>query len=520
MTPASPPEATAATPLPSGAGKSHAPRIFHNTSILAISGLLVRGMGMGMMVVLARSLGAEGFGTYQRAESFVALFSILASLGLDMILTREVARASARTTEYLAGVMILKLILGPLCLALVLGFAAARGYQGDFLWAIWCYGFVLLLTTIAQTFDAVFQGLDEMGYIGLANVINQLAFVILGGTCILLGKNLRWILTTLVLAAIVRLAVSARLMARLRLGWVTPTPAALFYLLLQSVPIAFATSFVIVYQQLDAVMLGDLKGNEQVGWYKASAKFLLFFTVLRESFLVAIYPVFASVAHGARERMGGLVTRAARYQLIVANYFIICFMILPRVAPKLLGIEFANTATVLPIMALMLVPQTISITLGRVLVASGNQKRVMVATGAALIVNVALNLILIPSDYHIRGYLVGGYMGAALAGMASELAVAGVNAYYVHRYVARTHILRAIARPTLAAIAAAAAIGFMPWLHLYVALPLAAILYAAGLLVLRTFSSSELSQGLALLRQGIARLRGDTVAAAAGPETH
>jgi PST family polysaccharide transporter len=476
--------------------------------VLAISGLVVRGMGMGMMVFLARSLGAAGFGTYQRAESFVFLFSILASLGLDMILTREVARHGGRTPEYLAGVMILKLLLGPVCLALILGFAHVRGYEGDFLWAIWCYGIVLLLTTVAQTYDAVFQGLDEMGFIAIANLLNQLAFVILGGACLLLGRGLRWILAMLVVAAVVRLVVSASLMTRLRLGWVNPGPSALFYLLLQSIPIAFAASFVIVYQQLDAVLLGELKGNVEVGWYKASAKFLLFFTVLRDSFLVAIYPAFAAVAHNDRERMGSLVTRAVRYQMIVANYFIICFIILPRVAPKLLGAEFANTAAVLPIMALMLVPQTISITMGRVLVASGNQKRVMVATGLALIVNVALNLALIPRF---------GYMGAAAAGMASEVAVAGVNAYYVKRYVARTFISRAIARPTLAAVAAATAIHFMPWLRLYMALPLAAIFYAAALLLLRTFTRSELAQGWTMAREGAARLMGRGVAAAEGP---
>jgi O-antigen/teichoic acid export membrane protein len=512
MTQPPPPEVPpSAIPLPSRAGRSAAPRILHNTGILAISGLLVRGMGMGMMVLLARSLGAEGFGTYQRAEAFVALFGILASLGLDMILTREVARQGERAPEYLAGVMILKFLLGPLCIAIVLGFAAVRGYQGNFLWAIWCYGFVLLLTTVAQTYDAVFQGLEEMGYIAIANIINQLTFVILGGACVLLGKDLRWILATLVVAAVVRLVVSARLMARLKLGWVTPRPAALFYLLLQSIPIAFATSFVIVYQQLDTVLLGELKGNVEVGWYKASAKFLLFFTVMRESFLVAIYPVFASVSHGDRERMGNLVTRATRYQMIVANYFIICFMILPRVAPRLLGAEFANTAAVLPIMALMLVPQTISITLGRVLVASGNQKRVMVATGLAMIVNVGLNLALIPRF---------GFMGAAAAGMASELAVAGVNAYYVHRYVARTHITRAIALPALAAVIAAAAIHFMPWLRLYMALPLAAVFYVAGLVALRAFSISELDQIRTLVRQGRTRLMGGGDEAAAGPEPH
>jgi PST family polysaccharide transporter len=434
MNPLSDPDAPPATPLPSGSGKNHAPRILHNTGMLAISGLLVRGMGMVMMVILARSLGAEGYGTYQRAESFVYMFSILGSFGLDMILTREVARRGARAPEYLTGVLILKLLLGPVCFALILGLAHARGYDGAFLWGIWCYSLVLLLTTASQTCDAYFQGLDEMGYIAITNIATQLAFVILGGACVWLGKDLRWILSALVAAAMVRLIVSAYIMTRLGFVLAKPKPGTLLYLLKQSVPIAFAASFVIVYQQLDAVLLGELKGNTQVGWYKASAKFLLFFSVLRESFLVAIYPVFAAVAQRDREHMGSLVTRAVRYQLIVALYFIICFVILPRVAPALLGDEFVKTAAILPIMALTLVPQTISITMGRVLVASGNQQRIMAATGLALVVNVALNLFLIPRF---------GYMGAAAAAMTSELAVAGMNVYYVHRYVARTQIVRA-----------------------------------------------------------------------------
>jgi O-antigen/teichoic acid export membrane protein len=181
------------------------------------------------------------------------------------------------------------------------------------------------------------------------------------------------------------------------------------------------------------------------------------------------------------------------------------------VAPTLLGSAFMNTATVLPIMALMLVPQTISITLGRVLVASGNQKRVMVATGLALVVNAGLNLMLIPRF---------GYMGAAAAAMASELAVAGVNVYYVQRYVAHTHISRAIARPVLAAVAAGTAIYLMPWQHLYIALPLTAVLYAIGLLGLRAFPSSELSQVRTLVRQGAARLGGRGVAVVGSSDPH
>jgi len=505
MTSLPPPDPAPAALPPVGSDRGHARKVLRNTGVLALSGLLVRGMGMGMMVTLARKLGPEGYGTLQRAEAFVYLFSILATLGLDMILTREVARKSPHHPEFLRGVMTLKLLLGPLCLALILGFAHARGYQGDFLWAIWCYCIVLFLITVAQTYDAVFQGLDEMGYIAIANIVNQLVFVILGGACILLGRNLRWILATLVVAAVLRLVVSTYLMARLRLGWEKPRLGTLFYLLKESVPIAFAASFVIVYQQLDAVLLGELKGNAQVGWYKAGAKFLLFFTVLRESFLVAIYPVFASLAHSDHQRMGNLVTRAVRYQMIVAFYFIICFVILPRVAPTLLGDEFKNTAAVLPILALMLVPSTISITMGRILVASGNQKRVMVATGLALVVNAALNLTLIPRF---------GYMGAAVAAVTSELAVAGANVYYVQRYVARTYMIRAIIRPVIAAAIVGLVLYLLPGLHLYQALPLAGFLYVAGLLALRTFSGSEVSQFWAAAHEGMARLRGSDEAEA------
>jgi O-antigen/teichoic acid export membrane protein len=500
-----PPDPETAVLPAAGPDRGHAGKVLGNTGILAVSGLLVRGLGMGMMVALARSLGSEGYGILQRAEAFVYLFSILATLGLDMILTREVALKSPRSPEFLRGVMTLKLLLGPLCLALILGFAHARGHQGNLLWAIWCYSFSLFLTTVAQTYDAVFQGLDEMGYIAIANIVNQLVFVILGGACILLGRDLRWILITVVVAAALRLIVSSYLMARLRLAWKKPRLDTIFFLLKESVPIALASSFVIVYQQLDAVLLGELKGNAQVGWYKAGAKFLLFFTVLRESFLVAIYPVFASLAHGDREHMGSVVTRAVRYQMIVALYFIVCFVILPRVAPALLGNEFRNTAAVLPIMALMLVPSTISITMGRVLVASGNQKRVMAATGLALVVNAGLNLTLIPRF---------GYMGAAVAAVTSELAVAGANVYYVQRYVARTHVLRAIARPLLAAAVVGLLLYFLPGLRLYQALPLAGFLYVAGLLALRAFSRSEVSQFWGAAREGAARLKGSNEAEA------
>jgi O-antigen/teichoic acid export membrane protein len=493
--------------------RSEARRIFRNTGILAVSGLIVRGMGMLMVFLLARYLKAEGYGAYQRAESFTLMFSILASLGLDMIVTREVARRSPDTPEYLSGALVLKLMLAPLCFAIILGIAHLRGYQDNFLFGIWCYCFVLFMTALGQTADAVFQGMDNMQNIAIGNLVNQVVFVGLAIGSMALhryapGVGLRWILVALVVAAAVRLAVSFWLLARLKPHWRRPSPATLRFLLLQSIPIAVATSFVVVYQQLDAVLLGEIKGNAQVGLYRASGKFLLFFTVLRESFLVAIYPAFAAAAHD-RERMEGLVTRSIRYQLVGALYFVICFVMLPRVAPRLLGDDFRQTASILPIMGWVLLPQTISITMGRVLVASGNQNRIAFATALALAVNAGLNLALIPRL---------GPLGAATAAAISELAVAGVNVWFVQRYVGRTHIVQAVTRPVLAAVLAGAALHgvlhFVPTLGFSMTLPLAGVLYLAGLLALGTFSPRELNLFWSALREGLDRLRGSDEATA------
>jgi O-antigen/teichoic acid export membrane protein len=472
-------------------------RIVRNTSVLAITNLVVRGLGMVLMVLLARYLGAQGYGTYQRAEAFVLLFSMLANLGLDVILTREVARGDRRVPEHLAGVVVLKLVLGLVTCGLVLGIAYARGYEGDFLYSIWMYAIVLFLGGIAQAEEAVFQGREKMGRVAVASLANQCTVLVLGLAGIAMHKDLRWFLTNLAVATAVRLAVSTALLVRSGVDWQRPKLATLRYLLTESLPIAFAASFVIVYQQVDAVMLGEMKGNTEVGWYKASAKFLLFFIVLRESFLQAVFPVFSSIASLTRERLGHLVTRVVRYQVVIALYFVLCFVFLARLAPRLLGPEFENSAHVLPVMAWILVPQIISITTGRALIASGDQARIMVGTGLSLIVNVGLNLLLIPRF---------SYLGAAVSGVTSEVVVAAVNLYFFNRLVAPTALTRALAKPVLAAALAGVGLYAARALPLYVAFPLAAVLYGGALLALRAFSAEEWRQVRSVATRAKSRL--------------
>ena len=69
MTLRPPPDTAPEAQAPTGTRREHAPKVMWNTGILAVSGMTVRALGLGMVMLLARYLGAEGYGTYQRAES-------------------------------------------------------------------------------------------------------------------------------------------------------------------------------------------------------------------------------------------------------------------------------------------------------------------------------------------------------------------------------------------------------------------------------------------------------------------
>jgi O-antigen/teichoic acid export membrane protein len=475
-------------------------RLARNTGLLATSRILSRTIGMGLTIVLARYLGAAEYGMYQRSEAFVFLFSIVASMGLDIILTREVARSNDQATPLFSAVLVTKVVLSVIAYLTINAAAELRGYEGNILWGIRLFGLVLIVNAMALSVDAVLQGLQAMRSLALVTVIGQLAWTIGALLCVVSGKDFLWIIGGLLLGSIVHLVISASIVRRrFHLKWKRPEGSTIRFLLKEAAPLAFAASFVILYQQIDAVMLGDLKGNSEVGWYRAAAKILLIFTILRESFMLAVFPVFSTLAKEAPGRLGSVFTGAVRYQLITALLFVIILSMFGRIAVHIFGTDFGSTARVLPIMVWIVVPQIISITSGRMLIATGHHRWLMLTAGCSLVVNVVGNLILIPKY---------SYMGAASASLVSESVIAGLNVLILNRLVCKTSLLKAVAKPVLAAALTGLIILPLSGLTMFFVIPIIVVIYAGCIIVLRVFTPAEIKQMRALVLELASRLQG------------
>ncbi|WP_281752642.1 flippase [Thermodesulfomicrobium sp. WS] len=141
-----------------------------NTNWLFAEKVLRMILGFFVGVLVARYLGPERYGLFSYAQSFVALFTPIASLGLDNIVVRELVKEESRRDELLGTAFWLK-IIGAVTLLILLSIAVnLTSNDTDTNTLV----FIIALGTIFQSFNVIdmyFQSKVMGKYITYANAV-------------------------------------------------------------------------------------------------------------------------------------------------------------------------------------------------------------------------------------------------------------------------------------------------------------------------------------------------------------
>ena len=126
-------------------------KYFKNTSWLFFEKILRMFVGLFVGIWVARYLGPERFGLFLYAQSFVGLFTAIATLGLDSIVVRELVKDETKAIEIIGTAFYLKLmgtILTLLILAVATYFTSNDRYTNLLV-------FIIASATIFQSFNVV-----------------------------------------------------------------------------------------------------------------------------------------------------------------------------------------------------------------------------------------------------------------------------------------------------------------------------------------------------------------------------
>ncbi|MCB0018274.1 MAG: oligosaccharide flippase family protein, partial [Anaerolineales bacterium] len=225
-----------APPPPSGNRSQPGKKIAKNAGVLMASQLLTWGLAILVTIYVPRYLGREGIGILGLAESIWAIMATFVSFGMDVLLAKEIARKPERLEQFFGTQIVTRLLLMVVFFAATIVYVNLRHFAPVVITVVIIYGIVEFFAQMARICRASLQGLEEMQYISLADIVSKAVLTVLLLTLLALGYGVVQVALAAILGGMTSFAVQLwplRRTGRLKLNF---DPQLAIWMLRQSIP--------------------------------------------------------------------------------------------------------------------------------------------------------------------------------------------------------------------------------------------------------------------------------------------
>lgn len=465
-------------------------RVVGDVLVQIVARILNLVLGIFVTLVLVRGLGSHSFGVWSTVFAVSGIAANVGELGLNAIAVNRAAREPDREQEWLGVLLALRLILAvPIAaVSIVAVLLISPTTEAQIAGVIISCS---LLTGAPGAIGAIFQ-LRVRNHISMA--IMTFNSVIWGAgvfTVALLSGGIVAYAIVFVATSAVTTAVSVVVALRMTHVRLRGTRHLWPSVLRLGVPAGIAGMLVTLYVRLDQILVFDIAGSRQAGLYGAANRLLEQIQFIPAAVMTTLFPLIVA-AHARRSKRAHVLLQGAAEYLAMASLPILAFTIVAArpIVIVLFGDEFAGAAAALPMLAGAFVSISFGYLVGNMVVALELQRRFARYAAAGLVLNVILNVLLIPSY---------GFVAAAWITVATEVTVMTLSMRMVLRALEMRPRFERLTRILLAATVMGVAI----WVadragaSLALLIVIAAAIYCPALLALRVVTIDELRRVIA-----------------------
>ncbi len=363
---------------------------------------LLIGRGIAMLLAgtasvwLARCLGPERWGQYAAIYAYLGLFVWLASLGVGPLIAREAALNREQAGSFVfTGVCISAVFAGATAL-LALAFAPVAHLSGK-LYPLLCIATVEILLLVPFGLPSLIFQIDlRQWYPSLFNVIRQVLWVGVVIAAYMAGAPLLYIIIGRLGVAAVETGLNWHYgRRRLARPAVFLSPLAK-RLIRGGLVVTMATVASTIYLRIDQVMLHRMATDAALGQYVAAVRVSELFEAFPVAFASSLFTLLV-ISTVDLPRFRRHLDFGYRYMVLasVAVSIVFCTGARP-VLGLLYGAKYSAAAPLLAILIWSEIPIFFGATLANGLLATGLQRIALWPTIAGAVVNIGLNLYMIP----------------------------------------------------------------------------------------------------------------------------
>lgn len=376
-----------------------------NTTYLLMAYVGQKVLSFFYFIMVARFIGVEDLGKYTFALSFTTIFAVFVDLGLTQALIREVAKFKEKSKKYLSAVLGFKFSIAILVYLVVVLMINLLNYPSVTKNLVYVSGIIMLLDSFVLTFWGTYRGWQNLKYEAIGIIISQVLILGSGLAVLFLRLPLIYLMLPFLLSSSFLFIFSAilvrkKLKIKYLLKWDKKVLKFLFKIAL---PFFLIAGFSRIYGYMDMVLLSKFSGDKFVGWYSVSMKIPFALQFIPAAFAAAIFPAFSSYYVSNKEQLKVTFNKVMKFLMIFAIPISIGVAVLAdKIILTLYGIEYEPSILPLQILMMSLVFVFLNFPLGSLLNGCDKQVTNTVLVGCTMVLNVILNLILIPK-YHFIG---------------------------------------------------------------------------------------------------------------------
>jgi len=378
-------------------------------------------IGLIVTVWVVRYLGPEKFGLFSYTQSFAGMFTVIASLGLDGIVVRELVRDGSKRDALLGTAFGLKVVGAFISIAIIataVNFTSNDTYTNTLIFIIAC-------ATIFQSFNVIdyfFIAEVRSRYVVFSSIISLFISSLAKITLILCEAHLVFFVLVLLLDSLV-LAIGLLIFytkaepigsnRKLRVSdWIFDKKLAIS-MLKDSYPLILSSVAIVVYMRIDQVMIKEMLGDKDVGLFSAGIKIVEAMYFIPVIITASLFPAIVNLKNASQKDY------EIKFQYLMSFMFWgSVFLILPinlfaeNFMPLLFGEKYYASYKVTEIYCWVFIFTSLGVTSSKWLLAENLQIFSMYRTYLGMAINILLNYLWIPKY---------GIVGAAYASLISQI---------------------------------------------------------------------------------------------------
>ena len=459
-------------------------RIFKNTMAVYGKNGFQAIVSLLSVAILARYLNLTTFGQYAFIVAFVEIFKVLSTMGINTILTREVAKNKEGALRLYSSALAIQGILSVITFGIIAISINVISSSDIVIKATYLCAIAVIFEFIGKTFSSVFQAFERMEFDTYKTFLSQGIFLLGIIAVAKFNLGLIGIFYALILAGCID-AIFGFFVVQSAFVKFQPKGnlTEVWFLAKEAIPLGFKRVMRRIGFRIDTLILAAFKSSAEVGLFHGVYKMVQALQFLAEGALQAIFPIFSrhyGTSHGSFDLA---YEKSFKFLSIIGVPIAIFLSFFSHeIIMLVLGKKFIAAVSALQILSWMIAFMFLSNLMENVLVAGGKQSICTLVTGVALAINLILDLLLIPR---------WSFTGASIATLITEFTITVLSFYYVSRFVIRKKVLREALKPICSGIITLAMLFLLRNINFVLAVLLGSFSYFAILILTKTFTEDE-----------------------------